>query len=312
MTESLGDLLSADGSGPAPNRVKEAARHYGILIGVVTNNQDPDKLGRVKVWIPDLSESDANKFETTWARLCTPMAGKERGFYSVPHVEDEVLVAFCHGDIAYPIVLGSAWNGEDLPPQTNDMCSKFAEDNVRGGGTVVDYKIDDKNSPYDTKAKDYNENKENELRFMRSKSGHLAILDDTKSNERVTFADKTHENRFSLRSKPNKVVFTSEKGDIELYAPKGTIYLEAKQIQTLTDTATKIESKDKFDVLSKGKMKAESKATQDFDSQGKMAQTTQASLERSASMSVNVQAGSTMKLEAAASMTCKASLIQLN
>ena len=59
----------------------------GVVVGVVTNNQDPDGLGRVKVRFPWLSE----EHESHWARMVTPMAGNDRGFYMLPEVDDEVL-----------------------------------------------------------------------------------------------------------------------------------------------------------------------------------------------------------------------------
>ena len=62
----------------------------GVVIGVVTNNQDPDELGRVKLRFPWLSED----YESNWARVASLMAGKERGAYFLPDVDDEVLVAF--------------------------------------------------------------------------------------------------------------------------------------------------------------------------------------------------------------------------
>src|SRR5437868_3604561 len=94
-----------------------AGRISGVVVGVVTNNQgDPDGLGRVKVKFPWLS----NEEESFWARVAAPMAGKERGFYFLPEVEDEVLVAFEQGDVRFPYVVGSLWNGKDAPPAKND------------------------------------------------------------------------------------------------------------------------------------------------------------------------------------------------
>jgi uncharacterized protein involved in type VI secretion and phage assembly len=87
----------------------------GVVIGVVTNNRDPDKMHRVKVRYPWLSEDD----ESHWARVATPMAGGGRGLYLLPEVDDEVLVAFEHGSANHPYVIGSLWNGRDAPPEDN-------------------------------------------------------------------------------------------------------------------------------------------------------------------------------------------------
>lgn len=93
-----------------------ADRIYGVVIGIVTNNRDPKKLGRVKVKFPWLSDKD----ESNWARIATLMAGNRQGTYFLPEVNDEVLVAFERGDVHFPYILGALWNGKDKPPTPND------------------------------------------------------------------------------------------------------------------------------------------------------------------------------------------------
>lgn len=88
----------------------------GVVIGIVTNNQDPDGWGRVKLKFPWLGDND----ESAWARIASPMAGNDRGAYFLPEVDDEVLVIFEHGDLRFPYVLGGLWNGKDKPPVKND------------------------------------------------------------------------------------------------------------------------------------------------------------------------------------------------
>jgi len=87
----------------------------GVWVGVVTNNQDPEGLGRVKVSFPGLDFAD----ESAWARVATPMAGPGCGLYFLPEVDDEVLVLFEHGDLRRPYVMGALWNGRDKPPADN-------------------------------------------------------------------------------------------------------------------------------------------------------------------------------------------------
>lgn len=87
-------------------------RIYGVVVGVVSDNQDPQDLGRVKAKLPWLA-ADA---ETHWARIAVPMAGNDRGLFYLPEVGDEVLIAFEHGDVRFPYVLGALWNGKDAPP----------------------------------------------------------------------------------------------------------------------------------------------------------------------------------------------------
>jgi uncharacterized protein involved in type VI secretion and phage assembly len=83
-----------------------------MLVGIVSNNNDPKKWGRVRVKFPTLTE----EHESNWARVVGVGAGANRGFDCLPEVNDEVLVAFEHGDIHRPYVIGGVWNGKDAPP----------------------------------------------------------------------------------------------------------------------------------------------------------------------------------------------------
>jgi uncharacterized protein involved in type VI secretion and phage assembly len=82
------------------------------LVGIVTNNRDDKNMGRVKVKFPTLENE-----ESYWARMTTLGGGKDRGFDCLPEIDDEVLVAFEHGDINRPYIIGSVWNGKDNPPE---------------------------------------------------------------------------------------------------------------------------------------------------------------------------------------------------
>ena len=82
-----------------------------LVIGLVTNNSDPQNLGRVRVSYPALG-SDV---EGAWARVATPSAGNERGLLMLPVVGEEVLIGFEHGDTTRPYVLGSLFNGQATP-----------------------------------------------------------------------------------------------------------------------------------------------------------------------------------------------------
>jgi phage protein D/phage baseplate assembly protein gpV len=83
-----------------------------LVIGIVTNNKDPDGLGRVRVKFPALGSD----IEGWWARVATINAGTERGLYMLPEVNDEVVVAFEHGDTRRPIVVGSLYHGKAKVP----------------------------------------------------------------------------------------------------------------------------------------------------------------------------------------------------
>lgn len=183
-----------------------ADRFYGLTVGIVTNTQDPDKLGRVKVRFPWLSDTE----ESHWARVVTPMAGKERGIYFLPEVEDEVLVAFEHGMMEFPYVLGALWNGKDAPPATND---------------------DGKNN----------------LRVIKSRSGHVIILDDTAGEENITIADKTGKNMIIISSKENMISIMAD-ADITLESTNGKLKLSGKGIEIKSGAEIKIEASQNVDL----------------------------------------------------------------
>jgi uncharacterized protein involved in type VI secretion and phage assembly len=84
----------------------------GMTIGIVTNNKDPDGVGRVRVKFPALSDSE----ESWWARVVTPGAGSSAGLMFMPQIDDEVLVGFEHGDLRRPFVLGGVWGAKAKPP----------------------------------------------------------------------------------------------------------------------------------------------------------------------------------------------------
>lgn len=103
---SIVDLL-----GRGEDRVGPFGR-LGLTIGIVTNNKDPDNVGRVRVKFPALSDSE----ESWWARVVTPGAGEQTGLMFMPQIGDEVLVGFEHGDLRRPFVLGGVWGAKAKPP----------------------------------------------------------------------------------------------------------------------------------------------------------------------------------------------------
>jgi uncharacterized protein involved in type VI secretion and phage assembly len=96
---------------------QKAAWSNQLVVGVVTNNKDPDGMGRVRVKFPALGDT----IEGWWARVATINAGNERGLFMLPEVNDEVVVAFEHGDTRRPIVIGSVYGGKSkLPADLQD------------------------------------------------------------------------------------------------------------------------------------------------------------------------------------------------
>jgi uncharacterized protein involved in type VI secretion and phage assembly len=85
-----------------------------LVVGIVTNVNDPDGYGRVRVKFPTLP-ADSGPAEGNWARIASVAAGNNRGVMMLPHVDDEVVVAFENGDTRRPVVLGAMFNGKDTP-----------------------------------------------------------------------------------------------------------------------------------------------------------------------------------------------------
>ena len=83
----------------------------GLVIGVVCDLDDPERLGRVRVRYPHLDDE-----ESDWMRSVSMMAGAGRGAFFRPEEEDEVMVAWEHCDPRRPHLLGGLWSKTDAPP----------------------------------------------------------------------------------------------------------------------------------------------------------------------------------------------------
>jgi len=184
MSNLLDNLVSQE------ERESNARRINGVVVGIVTNNTDPEGLGRLKVTFPWLSDDN----ESDWARLSTPMGGANKGFFILPEVGDEVLVAFEQGDINRPFVIGSLWNEEGKP----------AEDNADGENNIK--KISTRNGHEVT----FGEKDGEEKIEVKSKSGHKLLLDDSSGGEKITIVDKTGSNSIEIDSNQNSVSINAQ------------------------------------------------------------------------------------------------------
>jgi uncharacterized protein involved in type VI secretion and phage assembly len=165
-------------------------RITGVVIGIVTNNKDPDRLGRVKVRFPWLSGST----ESDWARVATPMAGNGRGLYFLPEVDDEVLVLFERGDVRFPFVIGALWNGKDQAPADNgDGKNTLRVIKSRSGHLI---------------------------RFDDSEQAQKIEIIDATSNNRVVIDTKTE--TVTITAKKH-IVLEAPQGDIRLAAKQVAI-----------------------------------------------------------------------------------------
>lgn len=176
------------------------AHRHGLVIGLVTDNQDPLGWGRVKVKFPWLSDEHASD----WARVVSVGGGAERGLEFLPEIDDEVLVGFEMGDVHSPYVLGGLWNGRDQPP-------KKSRDVITGGKVTK--------------------------RIIRSRSGHSVVLDDTDGAGSVTIEDKNG-NKMMFDSASNALSI-DVKGNLTIDA-KGTLSIKAGGPLTIQGAVIKL------------------------------------------------------------------------
>jgi uncharacterized protein involved in type VI secretion and phage assembly len=100
-------------------------RIYGLVEAIVNAvTDDPEQEGRVKLTYPWF---DGGREVSDWCRVSQLYAGNGYGSCFVPEEGDEVLVAFIHGDMRFPVVLGGLYNGQDKPPtaRTSDRDQKM-------------------------------------------------------------------------------------------------------------------------------------------------------------------------------------------
>ncbi len=189
-----------------PRREPDVAYMPAVVVGIVTNNQDPQGMGRVKVRLPTLSDS----VESNWARIAAPMAGNDRGVYFLPEIDDEVLVAFERGNPNAPFILGMLWNGQDAPPARN-------------------------------------EDGKNDVRIIKSRSGHVIRLTDTRDAEKIEIIDMSGKSSLVFDTATNLIKIESSQ-DITLAAPNGTIRLGARSIEIAATGSATVEAGSSLDI----------------------------------------------------------------
>ncbi len=219
-------------------------RIYGVVSAIVTDNKDPEGLYRVKVKFPWVRESDSQytnaadeeDFPSNWARIATFMAGKERGAFFLPEVDDEVLVAFEHGDVRRPIVIGSLWNSVDTVIHDNlgqDGKNDFRLISSRSGNLL------------------WFGDKEGESRIVMQTgwklgdeppTGHWITIDAKDGSEKIEISDKDAKNSILIDIANKHIKVTSAEGDITLEAPKGTFTIKCKKLEVESTDTTNIKA----------------------------------------------------------------------
>jgi uncharacterized protein involved in type VI secretion and phage assembly len=195
------------------------AVQYGLHYAIVCQNKDPDNLDRIKVRFPWLDGGDTD--QTHWAQLLTPMEGKKFGWYTLPDVDDVVVVVFIAGDISQPVVVGGVWSTPDFSP----------EPNTDGANNFKGY---------------------------RSRVGHRLVFDDSSAGTKVWFADKTTKQMVGLGkfakagTGPNvcavwKPAMSGNSG-VSISTMEGKMEITAKKTLSIKARSIKINAKTTIDM----------------------------------------------------------------
>ncbi len=206
---SSGTVASLLSDAP-PQAAIGVQKRPGLFVGLVTDNTDPEKMGRVKVKFPTIADDS----ESSWARVVSVGAGKDRGFLVVPEINDEVLVGFEGDDFNAPYVLGGLWNGQDAVP------NPAAVDN----GAVV-------------------------IREFKTYSGHILRFTDKSGSEKIEIIDKTGSNKIVIDTSTKDISITCD-GNANVTAQKDVVI---KASGNVTVTATKDVSLSGMNVSVEGK-----------------------------------------------------------
>src|SRR6266566_5770724 len=187
---------------------KTEQRIEGLGIGVVTDIDDPEGLGRVRVKLPWLSDD----LESAWAQIATPWAGSGRGSYFIPEVDDQVVVGFRHAQPKFPFILGFIWTDTARPPVPSPRLEKRGLQSKSGHQVMFD------DTPAVQKV------------TIKSQGGHTIELDDTAGAMKVSITDSAGSHSIVVDTVSQKIAITSSTGNIELNASAGQLKIQAARV----------------------------------------------------------------------------------
>jgi type VI secretion system secreted protein VgrG len=210
-----------------PERVTPRPMAYGLQSAMVVGSGGEeiwvDKYGRVKVQFFWDRQGKKNEQSSCWVRVAQPWAGKNWGFVAWPRIGQEVLVAFESGDPDRPIIVGSLYNAEQMPPYTlpaNQTQTGIKSRSSKGGGTDNYNELrfeDKKGSEQILIHAEHTLTTEVEVDEMRS-IGHDRTTDiegnDSKTIKKGNDSSVIKEGNFT---------HNLDKGDYQLYLQKGTM-----------------------------------------------------------------------------------------
>ncbi len=166
----------------SPKALVGVPKFYGLYEAIVVDNNDPQKLDRVKVRITEL----AGQLPSTWAPIQAPLAGPNTGISMLPENNSYVFVQFLAGDVNRPVVTGGSWKSQANQTQVPQAAYQAEADmkGARGQDTAATALGGTIQEPADQRAPQYPHNK------VIHTQQHLVELDDTSGAERISFTHK--------------------------------------------------------------------------------------------------------------------------
>lgn len=119
----------------------------GLVVGSSEAEIETDEYGRIKVRFRWDRETEGDETSSCWIPVAQPWAGSNWGFLAIPRVGQEVVVDFLSGNPDKPIVVGSVYNGEQMPAQTLEQDKSrmtLRSQSLGGSGGFNEITLDDK------------------------------------------------------------------------------------------------------------------------------------------------------------------------
>jgi len=193
-------------------------RFHGVYPAVVSDIDDPKRLGRVKVSLPWLD----SKYVTDWCRVLQLGAGKDVGLQLMPRPKDEVVIAFENGQLDSPFVIGSVFGKET--------------------GKIPNSKLIEQGKPMIT--------------ALTTQAGHQLIFDDSSDSSSITLQVKngnscsivmSDKDGITITTKGDKSVTINSAQDVVVKAERNA-KVTAKDVSVDSEGPVKVTGKSKVDV----------------------------------------------------------------
>lgn len=187
-----------------------------VFMAKISDNQDPDNLHRVKVTF-----SNEDEVVSDWIPVLSFSAGNDNGIYSLPDIDEQVLVVCLDDSTKSYCVIGSVWSNEVKPPESGE------------NGDA-----------------DLNQDGKNSLHFIKSRSGNMIILDDTDSKEKIQLISSDGKSRFEFSAEDEMINLETE-NDIQITA-KANLSINAEEIDITSSKQMNISTEQFQTKVSKG------------------------------------------------------------